>query len=64
MLDLVETLNPPGGGDPHVRAWRAQKLKWVPGWVSGLSLEPRSLNLVLTDREDYWAKAADQLTAL
>jgi len=37
--------------DKHLREWYSQEIKWVPNWISELSLEPFSLNFVYGIRQ-------------
>ena len=40
-----------GKEDYHVKRWREQRIRWMPGWIKKLSLEPFSLNFVLGPRQ-------------
>ena len=52
VLELLERLNPWwwGGEDPHVKRWRGQEYRWMPGWIKKLSVKPFSLNFVMGPR--------------
>ena len=48
MWDLIIKHNPwwSGRGDYVLERWRRMGIRWVPRWISDISLEPFSLNFV------------------
>jgi len=56
-MDVVERSNPwwfdPRWDekDRHLRQWEGERVRWVPGWIRQLSLEPFSLNFVYGPRQ-------------
>ncbi len=37
--------------DKHIQEWKLEKIKWIPRWISKISLQPFSLNFVIGPRQ-------------
>ncbi len=53
MRELILKQNPwwEGKKDFHVKKWEKMKIRWIPEWISKISLQPFSLNFVIGPRQ-------------